>query len=111
VNRAVQVTVSRSIDGGVLTVAVSGDIDLSTSAAVQTAVTGAVATPGVTGVEVDLSEVGFLDSSGIALLLKGRRSADEHRVAFRVTGAHGIAKRVMELTGVWAHLAGEPDQT
>jgi anti-sigma B factor antagonist len=107
----VHVSVSSNGDGSVLTVVVSGDIDLSTSPAVETAVAEAVATQGVTEVEVDLSGVGFLDSSGVALLLKGRRSADEHRVAYRVTCADGIAKRVLELSGVWTHLSGEPHQT
>jgi anti-anti-sigma factor len=57
-------------------------------------------------VEVDLSAVRFLDSSGIRLLLIGRRAADERGVAYRVTGAQGIARQVLEMTGVWAHLSG-----
>ena len=104
-------SVSSNRSGGVLTVAVSGEIDIATSAAVETAVVRAVATDGVRAVEVDLSGVEFLDSSGVASLLKGRRSADEHGVEFRVTGARGVAKRILELTGVWAHLSGEPDPT
>lgn len=104
-------SVSTSRHGNVLTVAVSGDIDLVTSTIVETAVAGAVSTHGISEVEVDLSAVGFLDSSGISVLLNARRSADEHDVAFRVTGAHGAARRILQLTGVWAHLSGEPDQT
>ena len=46
----------------------------------------------MTTVQVDLSGVRFLDSSGIALLLRGRRDADERAVGYRVTGAHGIAQ-------------------
>jgi anti-sigma B factor antagonist len=107
----VRISVSGDHSGSILTVAVSGDIDLVTKAAVETAVAGAVATPGVTRVEVDLSGVDFLDSSGLALLLKSRRSADENDVEFRVTGAHGVAKRILEMTGLWAHLCGEPDPT
>jgi anti-anti-sigma factor len=107
----VQVSVSSEHDGTVLTVAVSGDIDLSTRLTVESAIDGALAEPGVAAVQVDLSGVEFLDSSGIALLLRGRRSADDRAVAFRVTGAHGIAQRVLELTGVWAHLCGDADQT
>jgi anti-anti-sigma factor len=106
---AVQPWVSTSRSGTVLTVTVSGDIDLATSPAVEAAVCEAVATDDVTAVEVDLSGVEFLDSSGIALLLKGRRGADERAVAFRLTGVHGMVKRVLEMTGVWAHLSGEPE--
>jgi anti-anti-sigma factor len=57
-------------------------------------------------VEVDLSAVRFLDSSGISLLLKCRRRADERGVAYRVTGAYGITEQVLEMTGVLAHLSG-----
>jgi anti-sigma B factor antagonist len=102
-------SVSTSCGGNVLTIAVTGDIDLVTGPVVETAIAEAVTTPGISEVHVDLSAVGFLDSSGIAVLLKGRRSADEHDVAFRVAGAQGSAKRVLEMTGVWPHLSGEPD--
>jgi len=101
--------VSSNRRGSVLTVAVAGDIDHVSGAAGERAVAAAVTTVGITAVEVDLSDVGFLDSSGIALLLKGRRSADEHGVRFRVTGVHGIVQRVLDITGVSAHLSGEPD--
>jgi anti-anti-sigma factor len=60
--------------------------------------------------EVDLSKVDFLDSSGVSLLLRGRRQADEHGVAYQVIGAQGIARQVLEMTGVWDHLC-EPDDS
>ena len=105
-----EVSVSSDRQGGLATVAVSGDVDLSTAPAVEQAVATAVAGEGVTAVEVDLSGVGFLDSSGIALLLKGRRAADERGLAYRVTGVHGIAQQVLEMTGVWTHLVGGSGQ-
>ena len=102
-----QVTMNTDRDGGVLTVAVSGDVDLVTGPAVAEAITGALAADGVHAVLVDLSAVEFLDSSGVALLLNGRRDADERGIGFQVTGAHGIPRQVLELTGVWAHLCGD----
>jgi anti-anti-sigma factor len=101
-----QVSVSSHRQGSVLTVVVTGEVDLSTNFAVENAITDAIAEDGVTEVEVDLSAVRFLDSSGIRLLLKGRRGADERGVAYRVTSAQGIARQVLEMTGVWAHLSG-----
>ena len=98
------VSTSADDNGTVLIVAVSGDVDLSTSPAVETAVREVVARPGVTAVRVDLRAVDFLDSSGIAALLKGRRSADEHGVSYRVIGAQGIARRVLQISGAWDHL-------
>jgi anti-sigma B factor antagonist len=108
----VEVSVSSQGRDGVLTVAVSGEIDLATGPDVERAIAVAIGSDGVSEVRVDLSGVEFLDSSGVALLLKGRRAADERGVGFRVSGAHGITLQVLELTGVWAYLSGEnlPDQ-
>jgi len=105
------ITVSNDSHGSVLTVAISGDVDLATSPVMRAALNEAVTTPGVTAVDVDLSAVGFLDSSGISALLNGRRDADEHGVAFRVTGTQAGPRRVLEMTGVWAHLSGDPGST
>jgi anti-anti-sigma factor len=102
------VSVSSDRDGGVLTVAVSGDVDLATGPLVSGAIDDALAAEGAETVRVDLSGVRFLDSSGIALLLKGRRDADERGLAFQVFGAQGVTLQVLEVTGVLAHLSGEP---
>jgi anti-anti-sigma factor len=108
----VEVSVSSQGRDGVLTVAVSGEIDLATGPDVERAIAVAIGSDGVSEVRVDLSGVEFLDSSGVALLLKGRRGADERGIGFRVSGARGITLQVLELTGVWAYLTGEslPDR-
>jgi anti-anti-sigma factor len=99
-------SVSSQRDGAVVTLAVSGDVDLATSPDLGVAIDEALTADGVRGVELDLTGVEFLDSSGIAVLLKGRRTADERTVAYRVTGMHGIVRQVLELTGVLALLTG-----
>ena len=104
-----QVSVASRRDGAAVVLMVSGDIDVTSAPALDSAIRRAVTTTGLELVQVDLSEVDFLDSSGISSLLLGRRGADERGVAFRVTGAHGIARQVLELTGVWEHLSGDSD--
>lgn len=91
-----------------LIVVVTGDVDVATAPALDAAITEALAGSAGGAICVDLSAVTFLDSSGIAVLLRGRRDADGRGVAYRVAGAHGIPLQVLELTGVWAHLSGEP---
>lgn len=103
------VSVTSQRDEGVLTLAVSGEVDLATSGLVEDAITEAIGANGVSAVEVDLSAVEFLDSSGVALLLKGRRRADEQGVAYRVTGAQGTPLQVLQIAGVWGHLSGDTD--
>jgi anti-anti-sigma factor len=106
------VNISASVNrgDGVATVVVAGEVDVASGPAVDEAIRAAIATDGVETVLVDLSAVRFLDSSGIALLLRGRRLADERGVVYRVAGAHGIVLRVLELSGVREHLCGDWNQ-
>jgi anti-anti-sigma factor len=75
--------------------------------ALETSIMSAFADQDIDTVLVDLSAVTFLDSSGISVLLKGRRVADERAVNYRVVGADGIVRKVLDLTGVWPLLSGE----
>ncbi len=104
-----EISASISRDGGVATVVVSGEVDTATGPTVDKAIQEALTTDGVDTVRVDLSAVRFLDSSGISLLLKGRRVADDRAVSYQVTDAHGTVLRVLQLSGVWDHLRGDAD--
>lgn|SRR5262245_2983131 len=90
---------------GVVSVDAAGEVDLLTASVLEQAIVKAVAAVGGTGVVVDLAGVTFLDSSGISVLLEGRRMADNSAKSYRVDGARGIVLQVLELTGVWEHLA------
>jgi anti-sigma B factor antagonist len=92
-------------DADQATLAVSGEIDISTADALEQAI-ATVISDGAGIVIVDLAEVTFMDSAGINALLKGRRLADERGQQFRVTGAAGIVRQVLDITGVTAHLSG-----
>jgi anti-sigma B factor antagonist len=104
------VAVATRWDGHQAILAASGDVDLASAPRLDAAIEAAVHTADVQAVVVDLTGVTFLDSSGISVLLRGRRLADEHSLRYRVVGAQGLVLTVLELTGVWAHLAGAPDQ-
>jgi anti-sigma B factor antagonist len=93
--------------GSELTVAASGVVDLATVHQFEDAITAAVAEDSTDGVIVDLREVRLLDSSGVGVLLKGRRLADERERRYRVVGADGMVAEVLRITGVWDHLVGD----
>lgn len=95
-------------DDGLATVSIVGDIDMLCSDVIEREISSVVGTAGVTDVVVDLSEVNFLDSSGIGVLLRGRRLADAQGVGYRITALDGRVRRTLVITGVWAHLSGEP---
>ena len=85
-------------------VSVAGDVDLATVGQLDRDIRAAVEAEQTSSIVVDLAEVGFLDSSGIASLLRGRRLADTAEKSYRATGATGMVWQVLDLTGVWALL-------
>ncbi|HEX6681498.1 MAG TPA: STAS domain-containing protein [Candidatus Limnocylindrales bacterium] len=82
-------------------VGVDGDIDIATRDELDSGLFGAIASTGTGLVEVDLTGVLFIDSSGIAVLLKNRRRAEEAGVRFRVVAASDLAERILRVCGVW----------
>ena len=92
---------------GVVTCDVAGDIDLATRDQLDFALAAAIETPGVEVVEVDMSGVQFIDSSGIAVLLRRRRIAEAEGVAFRVVAASDLTQRILNVGGVWRLLTGD----
>lgn len=95
-------------DNGVATLAIAGELDLASGDVLARAISQAASAGGTHTVIVDLSELRFLDSSGISILLKGRREADSAGIAYRITGATGMVRQVLSLTGVLEHLSAEP---
>lgn len=93
-------------DSDTATVVVGGDVDLATVAGLDRQIASALDTPGIAAVTVDLSDVTFLDSSGISALIKARKLADERKIRLRVNGASGFIRQVLELSGVWQYLSG-----
>jgi anti-sigma B factor antagonist len=84
-----------SVTNGMRIVTIVGEIDLAVAPAMQ-----AVLTDGHTDIIVDLSGVTFLDSSGIAAILRAYRhqTASGHCLSMR--GATGPVRRVLEITGI-----------
>jgi anti-sigma B factor antagonist len=105
----VELSVSTKRQGDVARVVVTGDVDMSSGRQLAAEIDNAISGfPSAT--VVDLSAVGFLDSSGIAVLINGRRQAEEAGIGFRVVGASGIVLQVLTMTGVWEFLGGEAGQ-
>lgn len=81
----------------VLVLDVAGVVDMSTSPELASALE--LVTAMSRGVVVDLTDVSFLDSSGLNALLQGRRALDALGIPLRVvTAAEGAVRRVFEIT-------------
>ncbi len=90
--------VSRDDRAGRLVFVLEGDIDLETSRQLRAELLAAIET-GDEDVVVDLSGVGFMDSSGLAALVGGWKAVRDHG-SFRVCGPNAVVHRVLTITGM-----------
>ena len=91
----------------VICLGVSGDVDMASSAALDTAIQEALTAPGVKRVLIDLSKVTFLDSMGINTLVQTHRRAGDQNVNLQVVNPSTVALRVLDLAGVREFLSGD----
>jgi anti-sigma B factor antagonist len=85
---------SETIDGVVL-IRLSGEVDLSWSQQVRKAVLAALEEHPAVGVE--LSQVSYIDSSGIAALVEGFQSARARGSRFALVSISDAVRAVLEL--------------
>jgi anti-anti-sigma factor len=82
-----------------LHVTLAGDL-IGGSEAMQFAVDlrEALANQKYSAIEVDASQVGFVNSSGLGMLIAARQAALEHGAEFRMTGAGAQLKSLLTVT-------------
>lgn len=87
-------------DTDVARVAVHGDLDVDTSGPVVDTVLTAL--PGLrqTRVEVDMSEAGFVDSTGLGSLVRLRVEARRHGAHLSLVGLDPRLAKLLRLTGL-----------
>ena len=77
-------------------ITVGGEVDLYSSPKLRSAILDAVPSA-ASGVSVDLSAVDYIDSSGIATLVEGLKSAREHEKGFVLVRPSSAVSQVLEL--------------
>jgi anti-sigma B factor antagonist len=101
--------VKRTSCDGVDVLLVEGEIDVATAPRLLAALNDAVA-EAVRSVVIDLSSVGFMDSTGLALLINAHRRLTRARKGFAVVCPHGSLLRVFEVTAMVDTLRVCPDR-
>lgn len=86
-------------DGPVVTVRVGGDIDLQSAPTVAQALERALAS-GKPEVVIDLGATGFMDSSGLNLLMTVRNRTRALGRSLRVVSERPQVRRLFEITGL-----------
>ena len=98
-----KVTSHRHPDGRV-EIAVDGELDMGTAPQLEKVVGEALADGRARAVTIDLADVPFCDSSGIAVLDHGYGAAADLGIRFRVTNVQPIVSRVLEIVGLLGSL-------
>ncbi|MGE5281182.1 MAG: STAS domain-containing protein [Chloroflexota bacterium] len=83
-------------DAGVFVIAVEGELDMNTAAQLERELQAPLAGPDA-GLVIDLSECEFIDSTGIALIVKAWQQLDG---GFALCGIGDQVARVLEITGL-----------
>ncbi|MBI4557071.1 MAG: STAS domain-containing protein [Candidatus Hydrogenedentes bacterium] len=82
---------------GKYVVRVRGEVDLYTSPQLRNAVTKGVPASGHT-VAIDLSQVAYMDSSGVATLVEGLRAAAQAQRSFCLVAPSSPVMKVLQLS-------------
>jgi anti-sigma B factor antagonist len=85
-------------DDGVCVVQAAGDIDIAAAEEFFEVVREVLSR--CTAVEVDLSDVTFIDSSGLGALVRMRKEADAKQVSLCLTNVSAATDRLLRLTGL-----------
>ncbi|GAB1689153.1 STAS domain-containing protein [Krasilnikovia sp. M28-CT-15] len=81
-----------------------GDVDIHTSAAVREVLREVVASRTGGRIVVDLSDVTFLDSSGIGVFVAAKRAADARGLELRLRNPGPVVRMVLEVTRLLGEL-------
>jgi anti-sigma B factor antagonist len=101
--------VERRSQDGIELVLVEGEVDIATAARLISVLNSSVA-EAIKSVIVDLTHVGFMDSTGLALLINANRRLSLRRKGFAVVCPPGQLRRVFEITDMIETLHVCPDR-
>jgi anti-sigma B factor antagonist len=95
----VELTIGTVRDGDTCVVTVAGEVDIYTSPALKAAL-AEVDLDGCRMLVVDLCSVGFIDSSGLGVLVGALRRAREAGGDLRVVSDNETVARILRITGL-----------
>lgn len=98
-----ELTIRVSRDGTTAIVSAAGEIDLSNVGDLRSAVTEAA--EGCERLRLDLSEIEFIDSTGLGGLLELRSTLRSRNVTLEIVAGDGPVRQAVEITGLGELLA------
>lgn len=91
-------SVSVVVSGDQTVVAVVGEVDAASADTLRAAIMEVI-DGGQANIAVDMSEVSFIDSSGLRVLIAGYKAADAAGGSLSVRAPSDAATRLLEITG------------
>lgn len=90
---------SEQIDGGIRAFTVCGELDMSTAPELERGLEEALADPDAS-IVIDLSECEFIDSTGIALIVRTWQQLSERERRLALASSNQQVRRLLKITGV-----------
>ena len=94
-----QLELTHSEHDGVRIVALAGELDVDSVDELEAALTAAAGEPGAR-ICLDLSRLAFIDSTGLAAVIRAHLAVVEAGGAFSVVASPGAVRRTLETTGL-----------
>lgn len=89
-----------SINGPLATVRVVGDIDAATAPALDETLRQVQAEAGLSEIALDFSDMSFIDSSGLSVLVAAHKRLRASGVMLAITNASPSARRLFSIAGL-----------
>jgi anti-sigma B factor antagonist len=96
-------TITQDRDGSTVTVAAAGEIDLSNVGELRAAVNSAG--ENCDRLRLDLTQIDFIDSTGLGVLLELRGTLRARGVTLEIVAGEGPVRQAVEITGLGELLA------
>jgi len=94
-----ELDISTQHKGTACTIALSGEVDVYTSPQLKQTIVEAI-DAGCVNIVVDLENVGFIDSSGLGVLVSGLRRVKERQGTLRLVCTHDGILKIFRITGL-----------
>ena len=87
-------------DGSATRAAIAGEFDMAATFTVEPALEQALERPGLDAITVDLSDLRFIDSTGVGVLLRIEEESRARGVSLTIVPGPREVQRVFELAGL-----------
>jgi anti-sigma B factor antagonist len=100
-------TLASRRDGDDLVIALAGELDPHTAPQLEQAIAEGLAGPAPTRLVLDVSELGFMDSSGLRVIIKAHQELEAVGASLVLRSPTDTVLRLLEITDLRNHLTVE----